>query len=88
MSHEVCAPEWVDPAGLKAGWGIGRSQCYKLIREGKIRSITLRREGCLRGKRLIEILSVRELLASCESGIDPALSEQLRRARCGQKPVQ
>lgn len=87
MLHEVCAPEWVDPAGLKEGWGIGRSFAYDLIREGKIRSITLRREGCLRGKRLIEVKSVRELFASCDSGIDPALSEQLRRARRGEKPT-
>jgi hypothetical protein len=77
--------EFVDLTGLKVGWGIGRSLCYELLKNGRIRSVNLRREGRRRGKRLIEVQSVREYLASCDNNIDPLLSEQLRRTRRGEK---
>jgi hypothetical protein len=73
--------EFVDLAGLKSGWGINRTLGYELPRDGRIRSVNLRREGRIRGKRLIEVQSVREFLASCSDNIDPQLSEQLRRTR-------
>jgi len=77
--------EFVDLSDLKSGWGIGRNLCYDLLKDGKLRSINLRREGLVRGKRLIEVRSVREFLASCDNSIDPRLSEQLRRTRRGEK---
>jgi hypothetical protein len=73
--------EFVDLSGLKSGWGIGRSLFYELLKAGKIRSINLRREGRVRGKRLVEVQSVREFLAKCSNNIDPQLSEQLRHTR-------
>ncbi len=79
--------EFVDFAALEAGWSIGRTTAYDLIRQGKIRSITLRREGNLRGKRLVEVASVRQLLAACPTDIDPKLSAQLRKTRQGEKSV-
>ncbi len=74
-------PEFLDLNGLDAGFGIGRSLAYQLISEGKIRSVSLRRDGKRRGKRLIEAESVRRFLASCSEGVAPELSEHLRRAR-------
>src|SRR5437016_5517220 len=81
MSFSVLAPEFTDLAGLKSGWSINRTLAYELLKEGRIRSVVLRRDGLVRGKRLIEVQSVREFLATCDNSIDPILSEQLRRAR-------
>jgi len=55
-------PEFVDFRGLEAGWGIRRSLAYQLLNDGKIRSVSLRRRGRLRGKRLFCVHSVREFL--------------------------
>jgi hypothetical protein len=84
MSTNIAAvreAEFVDLTGLKSGWGIGRSLCYELLKDGRIRSVNLRREGRVRGKRLIEVQSVRKFLDSSSDNIDPLLSEQLRRVR-------
>lgn len=55
-------PEFVDCKGLEAGWGIKRSLAYELLNDGKIRSVSLRRRGALRGKRLFSVDSVRAFL--------------------------
>ena len=55
-------PEFVDCKGLEAGWGIKRSLAYQLISEGRIKSLSLRRRGRLRGKRLFDVSSVRQFL--------------------------
>ena len=81
----LCGAEFVDLTDLKVGFGIGRSLCYELLKHRRIRSVNLRRDGRLRGKRLIEVQSAREYLASCGDSIDPLLSEQLRRTRRGEK---
>jgi hypothetical protein len=57
-------PEFVDCTGLEAGWGIKRSLAYQLLNDGKIRGVSLRRRGRLRGKRLFSVDSVRAYLAS------------------------
>jgi hypothetical protein len=57
-------PEFVDCRGLEAGWGIKRSLAYQLLNDGKIRGVSLRRRGRLRGKRLFSVDSVRAYLAS------------------------
>jgi hypothetical protein len=57
-------PEFVDCRGLEAGWGIKRSLAYQLLKDGKIRGVSLRRRGRLRGKRLFSVDSVRAYLAS------------------------
>jgi hypothetical protein len=56
--------EFCDLEGLRARFGIKRSLAYQLLGDGKIRGVTLRRNGRVRGKRLIEIQSVREFLQS------------------------
>ena len=55
--------EFCDLPGLHARFGIKRSLAYQLLGDGKIRGVTLRRKGRVRGKRLIEIQSVRDFLA-------------------------
>jgi len=57
-------PEFVDCKGLEAGWGIRRSLAYQLLADGKIRGVSLRRRGRLRGKRLFDVASVRQFLHS------------------------
>src|SRR4029450_10325617 len=57
-------PEFVDCKGLEVGWGIKRSLAYQLLNDGKIRGVSLRRRGRLRGKRLFSVDSVRAYLAS------------------------
>jgi hypothetical protein len=85
MSNSVFLPEFVDLSGLKSGFGIGRTLAYELLRDGRIKSVNLRRDGCTRGKRLVEVESVRQFLASFDGDIDPRLSKQLRRTRRGEK---
>ena len=81
VKDNLSGAEFVDLAGLRAGWGINRTFGYELMRDGRIRSVNLRREGRLRGKRLIEVASVREYICFVFPDIDPVLSKQLRRVR-------
>jgi len=55
-------PEFVDFKTLEAGWGIRRSLVYQLVNDRKIQSVSLRRAGKLRGKRLFFVPSVRAFL--------------------------
>jgi len=57
-------PEFVDLAGLRERFGIRRSLAYLLIEDGAIKSVSLRRAGAAKGKRLIHVGSVREFLQS------------------------
>ena len=59
-------PEFVDLRGLEARFGIKRSLAYLLIADGAIKSVSLRRRGALKGKRLCDVASVRALLNSRE----------------------
>jgi hypothetical protein len=57
-------PEFIDLPGLQSRFGIKRSLAYLLIAEGAIKSVSLRRRGALKGKRLIDVASVRDFLNS------------------------
>ena len=57
-------PEFIDLLGLQSRFGIKRSLAYLLIAEGAIKSVSLRRRGALKGKRLIDVASVRDFLNS------------------------
>ena len=46
----------------RALFGISRSHLYRLHDVGLIRSVSLRTRGRLRGRRLFEVASIRELL--------------------------
>ena len=55
-------PEFVDCKGLETGWGIKRSLAYQLLADNKIKGVSLRRRGAIRGKRLFSVDSVRAYL--------------------------
>jgi hypothetical protein len=55
-------PEFVDVVGLRERFGIKRSLAYKLLKDGAIRGVSLRRKGQVRGKRLFDVASVRDFL--------------------------
>jgi len=57
--------EFVDLDGLRSRFAIKRSLGLKLAAEGLIRSVSLRRRGATRGKRLFDVQSVREFLKGC-----------------------
>jgi hypothetical protein len=57
-------PEFVDFSGLQSRFGIKRSLAYLLIADGAIKSVSLRRRGTVKGKRLIDVASVRDFLNS------------------------
>jgi hypothetical protein len=75
------AVEFTDAHGLRSMFGIGRSLAYQLVSEGAIRSISLRRKGNTRGKRLFNVASVREFLSKQRGDVAPALSERMRNAQ-------
>jgi hypothetical protein len=55
-------PEFCDVRGLDRLFGIKRSLGYTLLAEGLIESVSLRRRGQIRGKRLFSVDSVRAYL--------------------------
>lgn len=55
-------PEFLDWQGVQARFGIKRSNLYTLLGDGVIRSVALRRKGCVRGRRLFETASIRRFL--------------------------
>lgn len=57
-------PEFVDCKGLEQRFGIRRSLAYELIHRNAIRSVSLRKRGSVRGKRLFDVQSVRNFLRS------------------------
>jgi hypothetical protein len=59
----VTDPEFIEVPAMKPMFAIGRTATFELIRSRKIRSVNLRREGKTKGRRLIEVASVREYLA-------------------------
>jgi hypothetical protein len=73
-------PEFVTISDLPARFGIGRSLAYSLIEDGLIRSVSLRREGMKRGKRLVNVASVREFLRSQPEDVHPGWSAQMHKA--------
>src|SRR5436305_13436144 len=74
-------PEFVDLGGLEARFGIRRSTAYTLIAERAIRSVVLRRPGTIKGRRLIDVASVRRFLGAQPNDIDPRMSELTRKAQ-------
>ncbi|MFL6543657.1 MAG: hypothetical protein AUH19_04585 [Verrucomicrobia bacterium 13_2_20CM_55_10] len=80
--------EWTDIPGIKGMFKIGRTSTYTHIENNDFRSVVLRKPGCIKGKRLIFVPSVREWiakqLAEQESGkadkVDPRLSAICKRA--------
>lgn len=58
-------PQYADSKGLFKITGIGRSLAYLLFSEGKLESVSIRKPGGTRGKRLWHIPSALKFLDSC-----------------------
>jgi hypothetical protein len=56
-------PEFLDARGVEARFSIRRSLLYELHNAGDIKSVSLRRRGQQRGKRLFSVDSIRKFLA-------------------------
>jgi hypothetical protein len=55
-------PEFLDARGIEGRFSIRRSLLYELHNGGHIKSVSLRRRGQSRGKRLFSVDSIREFL--------------------------
>lgn len=62
------APEFADFKGARALFGFSRASLYRLAGEGKIKSVSVRNRGTLRGKRLFDCDSIRGFIASQMEG--------------------
>jgi len=80
-ASEKIDAEFCDFAGIQKLFGINRSKAYQLTHDGLIRSVSLRRAGQLRGKRLFDCASVRNYLATAPSDVDAEWSAQMRAKR-------
>jgi hypothetical protein len=56
-------PEFADHRTARALFGLSRSYLYKLADERKIRSVSIRKPGALKGRRLFDCESIRRFLA-------------------------
>lgn len=61
-------PEFADFKGARALFGFSRASLYRLAGEGKIKSVSVRNRGALRGKRLFDCDSIRRFIASQMEG--------------------
>jgi hypothetical protein len=59
-------PEFADHHTARALFGLSRSYLYKLAKDRFIRSVSIRRPGALKGRRLFDCGSIRDFLASCD----------------------
>jgi hypothetical protein len=55
-------PEFLDAKGVEGRFSIRRSLLYELHNSGEIASVSLRRRGRSRGKRLFSVDSIRDFL--------------------------
>jgi hypothetical protein len=61
-SIAVQDPEFLDARGVEGRFSIRRSLLYELHNGGHIKSVSLRRRGRSRGKRLFSVDSIRKFL--------------------------
>ncbi len=64
-SVDGLTPEFTDHRGVTRLFGICRSKAYQMADQGLIRSVSLRRPGQTKGKRLFDIASIRACIARC-----------------------
>lgn len=68
-SHNLTSqalPEFADHKTVKILFGLSRSYLYLLANQGKIRSVNVRKQGSLKGRRLYDCGSIRQFIASFE----------------------
>jgi hypothetical protein len=61
-------PEFISIRAACRFSSIGRTQIYLLIRHGHLKSISLRKKGAARGRRLVSVASLRAYLNSFAEG--------------------
>jgi len=52
MKTDTLLPEWIDAKLAKQIFSLGRTTLYELAAAGRIKTVSLRERGKLRGKRL------------------------------------
>ena len=69
-------PVWVrsPKSGPEHYSGFSRSKLYELAGDGKIRSVSIREPGQVKGVRLFNLGSILDFIARCEAGQVPAAS--------------
>jgi predicted DNA-binding transcriptional regulator AlpA len=65
QSQQTHSPEFIDYKEMRSLFGISRALAYRLTEQGLIKSVTLRKPGAIRGKRLWVVDSVRDYLLRC-----------------------
>lgn len=72
MKHQAQPlPEWIDAKLAKQIFSLGRTTLYELTSAGRIKTVSLRERGKLRGKRLFSYDSIKVLLESRATGGEP-----------------
>jgi hypothetical protein len=59
---EAGIPEFLDAEGVHRHFGIRKSLLWRLMAERRIRAVSIRQKGRLRGKRLFDCGSIRAFL--------------------------
>lgn len=71
MFHEMerGIPKWIrcPKSGTEHFTGFSRAKLYALAAEGKIRSVSIRDPGAIKGTRLFELASILEFIEKCEA---------------------
>lgn len=65
IPHSVTAsslPEFADHRTARQLFGLSRSYLYNLANERKIRSVSIRKPGAIKGRRLFDCASIRAFL--------------------------
>lgn len=62
QSQSNIPPEWARPSDITRMFGIKRTTLWNLLKEGRIRSASLRQRHQIRGTRVVNIQSVRDYL--------------------------
>jgi len=65
-SPEILEPEFLRPSDVFERYRIRRGHLYRLLESNKVRSVSLRERGKLRGVRLVVHSSLREYIFSHE----------------------
>lgn len=73
-------PEWLDAKGVRTVYGISRSHAYELGNSGQIRTVSIRRRGAARGRRLFDCDSIRRFLDLHAVQVEPPVVPQLYEA--------
>ncbi len=62
-------PEFADHRTARALFGLSRSYLYNLANERKIRSVSIRKPGALKGRRLFDCASIRDFIQASSQSV-------------------